>query len=104
MKELLDRGADIEAKTTLGSTALHLACSNGKLAVVIELLGPNDSSGATTSILGKRPSRGGAGIEAKTNDGDTPLQNPALMGHVVVARTFSHPTIMDSFLFTMQLI
>jgi ankyrin repeat protein len=74
--DLLGRGADIEAKEIHGGTALHCACANGHVAVVNELLNLND--GVTTSVLGKRKSRGGANMEAKDNDGDTPL------GHLTI--------------------
>jgi ankyrin repeat protein len=52
--KLLENGADIDAKNVGSATILYLSYSNGKLAVVIELFGPNDSDGATTNILGKR--------------------------------------------------
>jgi ankyrin repeat protein len=61
VKELLDHGANIEATTRFGDSPLYLACNQGHLAVVNELLSPNDSNGATTTILGKRKS-GGANI------------------------------------------
>jgi ankyrin repeat protein len=75
VNEFMDHGADIEAMTTFG-----------KLAVVIELLGPNDSDhGATTSILGKRKSpRRGANIEATDNNGDTPLHVASAHGHLAI--------------------
>jgi ankyrin repeat protein len=82
VKELREHGADTEATSlSLGMTPLHNAAIYGHLAVVIELLSPNDSSdGATTSILGKRKSRG-ADTEAKNRDGDTPLHLASLKGH-----------------------
>jgi ankyrin repeat protein len=55
------------------------------LAVVIELLGPNDIDGATTSILGKRKSRG-ADTEAKDCEGDTPLHDASSRGHLSVVK------------------
>jgi ankyrin repeat protein len=105
--ELRKHGADIEATTNSGSTPLHRACCFGRVAVVTELIGPggdidanndssngtttdanNDSSsGATTTILGKRKrSRGGANIEAKTNQGDTPLHIASWKGHLAVVK------------------
>jgi ankyrin repeat protein len=56
----------------------------GHLAVVNELVSPNDING-TTSILGKRKSRG-ANIDAKDNDGDTPLHNACSRGHLAVVK------------------
>jgi ankyrin repeat protein len=55
------------------------------LSVVIELVSPNDSNDATTTILGKRKTRG-ADIEAKNIYGDTPLHAAAAMGHVHVVK------------------
>jgi ankyrin repeat protein len=85
-KELVEHGADIEAKDNHGWTPLHWACGKGHLPVVIELLYPNDSNGTTTTILGKRKSRGGANIEAKDNDGDTPLHLASMYGNLAVAK------------------
>jgi ankyrin repeat protein len=85
VKELLEHGADIEAYDNDGWTALHFACGNGHAAVVIELLSPNDRNGATTSILGKRKSRG-ANIKAKTNQGNTPLHISSLYGSLPVVK------------------
>jgi ankyrin repeat protein len=86
VKELMEHGADIEADTSHGLTPLHCACSRGHVAVVNELLSPNDSNGATTnSILGKRKSRG-ANIEAKTNQGNTPLHIAILSHHLPVVK------------------
>jgi ankyrin repeat protein len=86
-KELVEHGADMEAKDNDGWTALHFACIKGHLAVVVELLTPNDSSvGTTTTILGKRKSRGGANIEVKDTDGDTPLHNAARIGHLPIVK------------------
>jgi ankyrin repeat protein len=82
--ELREHGADIGAKTTIGRTPLHCAAFEGHLTVV-NLLSPNDSNGATTSILGKRKSRG-ANIEAKDYDGDTPLHKASWSGHLPVVK------------------
>jgi ankyrin repeat protein len=76
VSRLLSGGADVnasEGKGIDGWTPLHGACCNGHLAVVNELIGPDDSNCATTTILGKRKSRRGANIEAKDNAGNTPL-------------------------------
>jgi ankyrin repeat protein len=90
-KELMEHGADIEATTLSGSTALHWACNNGHLAVVNKLLSPNDSSPndsnvVAASILGKRKSRGGAIIDVKDNEGDTPLHIASLCGHLLIVK------------------
>jgi ankyrin repeat protein len=55
---LMEHGVDTEAKDDGGLTALHWACFHGQPAVVNMLLGPNDCDGATTTVLGKRKSRG----------------------------------------------
>jgi ankyrin repeat protein len=94
VNELLEHGVDIEATTNSGSIPLHQACFFGSVAVVIELLGHgadidanNDSSnGAPTSILGKRKSRGGANIEAKDDNGDTPLHIASWKGHLAIVK------------------
>jgi ankyrin repeat protein len=85
-KELMEHGADIEATTLSGSTALHWACNNGHLAVVNKLLSPNDSNVVAASILGKRKSRGGAIIDVKDNEGDTPLHIASLCGHLSIVK------------------
>jgi ankyrin repeat protein len=84
--ELLDHGADTEAKNSIGSTPLHFACSQGHVAVVNELLSPNDSNGATTTILGKRKSRGGAEVDAKDSYGNTPLHKASINNHLPVVK------------------
>jgi ankyrin repeat protein len=82
---LREHGADIEAKEYgFGQAPLHWACYNGHLAVVNELLSPNDING-TTSILGKRKSRG-ANIEAKNNDGETPLHTACFYDNLVIVK------------------
>jgi ankyrin repeat protein len=91
-KELLEHGAEIEAKDNDGYTPLHCACCRDHFAVVIELLGhgaesdAKKSNGSTTSILGKRMSRGGANIEAKTDHGNTPLHLAGGVGHLVIVK------------------
>jgi ankyrin repeat protein len=84
--ELLEHGADTEATNIAGSTPLRLACGNGRVAVVIELLSPSDSNGATTSILGKRKIRGEANVDAKDDDGDTPLHGASAGDHLSVVK------------------
>jgi ankyrin repeat protein len=73
LKELLEHGADIDAESFGGRTALHFACKCVHLAVVNELLSLNACNGTTTTILDKRKSLAGANIEAKDMYGDTPL-------------------------------
>jgi ankyrin repeat protein len=80
IKELQEHGAGIEATTNGGSTPLHFACTKGHLAVGNELVSPNDSND-TTTILGKRKSRGGADTDAKDDEGNTPLHLAILNGH-----------------------
>jgi ankyrin repeat protein len=86
-KELLEYGADIEAKDNISFTPLHLACLNEHVAIVIELLSPTDSNhgATTTSILGKRKSRG-ANIEAKDNEDYTPLHYASIHDGVAIVR------------------
>ena len=86
VKELLEHGADIEAKDNGHWTPLHWACLMEHLAVVNELLSPNDSDGATTSILGKRTSRGRAAVNTKDREGDTPLHDASWNGNVAVVK------------------
>jgi ankyrin repeat protein len=68
LKELLEHGADIEAKDNRGYTPLHWACYNSHVAVVNELL----SRGANT--------------EANNYSGDTPLHDASLYGRVAVVK------------------
>jgi ankyrin repeat protein len=74
LQALREHGADAEAKDHQGSTPLHVACSNIKLAVVIELLSPNDSNDT------------GANTEAKDSEGSTPLHNACWQGHLAVVK------------------
>jgi ankyrin repeat protein len=83
---LREHGADIEAKEKYGNnTPLHFACYCGRLAVVVELLGPNDRDGATT-IFGKRKSCGGAEIQAKDSNDWTPLHLAYWQGHLAIVK------------------
>jgi ankyrin repeat protein len=84
-KELLGHGADVESTTSYGWTPLHCACCNGHLVIVIELIGPNNSDGASTSILGKRKSQR-ANMEAKNNKGNTPLHLASCTAHVEIVQ------------------
>jgi ankyrin repeat protein len=84
VQEFLEHSADSEAKTASGWTPLHFACDTGHVAVVIELLSPSDSNGATTSILGKRKSRG-ANIEAN-HAGDTPLHGASREVYLAIVK------------------
>jgi ankyrin repeat protein len=84
VKELLEHGADSDAKDIRGKTPLHWTCWNGHLAVVNELMSPNDSND-TATILGKRKNRG-ADIGAKDRDGNTPLHSASLQDHLPVVK------------------
>jgi ankyrin repeat protein len=66
--ELLDHGADAEAKNKDGWTSLHLACCMGHLAIVQALLSRE------------------AGIESKDNQGRTPLQLACCNGHLAIVK------------------
>jgi hypothetical protein len=68
VQQLLDKGANIEAHTEYGDTALIYAATNGYTEVV-------------TLLLAK-----GANIEAKDNDGDTALINAAIKGETEVVK------------------
>jgi ankyrin repeat protein len=84
--ELMDHGADTESEKCTGRTRpLNWACCNGHLAVVTELLNPIDSIGTTTSILGKRKSRGAA-IDPKDRNGNTPLHWASRNGYLAVVK------------------
>jgi ankyrin repeat protein len=86
VKELLDHGSDTEASASGGWTPLHWAVYKRQVAVINELLSLNESNGTTTTILGKRKSRVGACIEARTNLGDTPLHLASVEGHLAIVR------------------
>jgi ankyrin repeat protein len=83
VKALREHGADIEAKSVKGLTPLHLSVFKCHLAVVNELLSP---SNGTTTILGKRKSRGGANTEAKDTSGDTSLHVASWNGHLAIVK------------------
>jgi ankyrin repeat protein len=85
-KDLLEHGAD--AKDLGGRwTPLSFACLQEHWAIFNELLSPNDSrDGTTTSILGKRKSRGGANIEPKDMNGCTPLHFASSKGHLLIVK------------------
>jgi ankyrin repeat protein len=68
VKELVEHGAEIEAKTIDGYTALHFACAQGHPAVVKEL---RDH---------------GANIEAKENHGSTPLHWACSKGDLAIVK------------------
>jgi ankyrin repeat protein len=86
-----------------------LAAVNELLCPGADIVANNDSKDSSSTILSKRKSRG-VNIEAKDNDGDTPLHLVGMFGHVaivkallscwVVARTFSQQTIEENFLCT----
>jgi ankyrin repeat protein len=81
VKELLEHGADTDARNGHSETALQNAVIKRNLAVVIELLGHC----ATTIILGKRKSRG-ADTEAKNSFGNTALHIASVWGYVAIAQ------------------
>jgi ankyrin repeat protein len=87
VKVLQEHGADIEIEDNDGWRPLHCACWHGHLAVVNELMSPNDSNGAITSILGKRKSRG-SNIEAKDRNGNTPLHFASIQDHPAMVKAF----------------
>ncbi|TDA41701.1 MAG: hypothetical protein DSO07_03190 [Thermoproteota archaeon] len=68
VKELLDRGADVNAKDIFGDTPLHIAARNGHLDIVKLLL------------------ERGADVNARNESGDTPLTAAAANGHLDVVR------------------
>jgi ankyrin repeat protein len=68
VRTLLDEGADVEAKTERGLTALGFAAARGHIEVVRLLL------------------EQGADVEAKTEGGLTALMAAAALGHIEVVR------------------
>jgi hypothetical protein len=78
VKELREQGARTDARNTGGRTPLSQCRLES--AVVNELLSPSASNGTTTA-LGKRMSRGGSNMEAKDNEGGTPLHLASWIGH-----------------------
>ena len=62
VKDLLNRGADLEAKSEKGKTALHYAAANGYVEIVSLLLGQ------------------GAVVDARDKDWHTPLMLAAIYG------------------------
>jgi ankyrin repeat protein len=73
IKELLEHGADMEAKDNDDRTPLHWACGCDHLLAVNELLSPNESRGAD--------------MEAKARNGLTPLHFASMYGRVAIVRT-----------------
>jgi ankyrin repeat protein len=85
VRQLLIAGAGVNAKDHNDETPLHWARLHENLEIVNDVMCPNDSNGATTSILDKRKSRG-ADVEAKTDQGDTPLHLASWGGHLAVIK------------------
>jgi ankyrin repeat protein len=85
VNELLVHGAYIEVRDNYSRTPLHLAVIKRHLAIVNELVTPNENNGATT-VLDKRKSRGGANIEAKDRDGDTPLHDTSRLDYLDIVK------------------
>jgi len=67
VKELIDKGADVNQANTYGETPLHIAAENGQLDVARLLL-----------------DRGAEVNQARTTDGETPLSIAALYGHTEI--------------------
>jgi ankyrin repeat protein len=65
---LIDKGAQLEAKDSIGCTPLHWAAVQGHVEIV--------------RLLCDR----GADVEACTNDGSRPLQTAASNGHISVVK------------------
>jgi ankyrin repeat protein len=68
LDDALHEGADVNARTELGDTALNLAAQNGRIEVVKRLL------------------ERGADIENKGGADMTPLMNAAVAGHIGLVR------------------
>jgi len=68
VRELLARGADVNARNNDGVTALHMASSNGRAEALRELL-----------------KRDGVNVNAQDNVGDTPLMDACSYGHLMAA-------------------
>ena len=69
MRELLSRGADVQARSSIGRTALHLASFCGRVEAVRELF--------QRAVL--------PDVNAQAVDGDTPLIEACMGGHLMTA-------------------
>jgi len=101
MRELLDRGADIERKDKAGSTALLMTVWQGHIECMRELLDrgadieSKDNDGGTSLMWAASKGRTvcmrelldrGADVESKDNDGYTSLMITAAKGHIECMR------------------